>query len=321
MKHNWSSPLVFVFSAILMCCGQVMAQEKNHPYYNDLNEFTLDEAEGFRTLSSFYSSGSQWCSHPYVRVVVEYENKAIRKSVLTSNPANYLQQTIIPEIKKICPKFPHAAKYHKQVIDFRFRPKRGGIADERINPDKLGFQIDDQGNVSLIKDIAYRNWSDTNKGSYAFEQDQHADKDDRLLITGAEKLANIVNSATQKLEKLLQNALQRRDDYKLFFAKTANPKFFEALNLNEDAIANFKYALIQNKKARSSVNNAKSIYNDPSDTNASLEKAKTYIDEYQQYREQANAFEETALDKFLEGDKKFKEGYQDHMKQKEQKMK
>jgi len=283
-----------------------------------LNEYILHQADGYRTMSSFYSSGSQWCSHPYVRVVVEYENKAARKSVLTSNPARYLQQTIIPEIKKICPKFPHAAKYHKQVIDFRFRPKQGGIADERINPDKLGFNIDDQGQVKLTKDLAYRNWKDANKGSYGFEQEHHNNKVNRLLITGVERIMKAVNIAIQKIEKPLQTALQRREDYKQFFANTANPIFFEALNLNEDAIAYFNSALTQNKQALSALKNAHSNYSEPSGSKSSLEKGGQYMEKFNQFRKKAKSFEKMAWDKALEGDKKVQEGYKEVMKQREQ---
>jgi|GEM_PF-6871507 len=316
MKQNRSDVPILVLLALLMCCGQVSAQDKSERYYNDLNDFILHEGKGFTTMSSFYSSGSQWCSHPHVRVVVEYDNKAVRQSVLTSNPATYLQQTIIPEIKKICPKFPHAAKYHKQVIDFRFRPKQGGIADERINPDKLGFQIDEQGHVKLTKDQAYKNWRDANKGSYAFEQEHNKTK--QSLITGVEKIMKAVKIAIQKIEKPLQTALQRREDYKQFFANTANPIFFEALNLNEDAIAYFNSALTEYKQAFTSLKNAHSHYSDPSGSKSSLAKAAQCMEDFKQFRQQAKSFEEMAWEKALQGDKKVKEGYQEVMKQKEQ---
>lgn len=317
MKQKRSDVPVLVLLALLMCCGQVSAHDKSERYYNDLNDFILHEGKGFTTMSSFYSSGSQWCSHPYVRVVVEYDNKAVRQSVLTSNPATYLQQTIIPEIKKICPKFPHAALYNKQVIDFRFRPKQGGIADERINPDRLGFNIDDQGQVKLTKDLAYRNWKDANKGSYAFEQENH-NNTNRSLITGVETLMKAVKVAIQKIEKPLQTALQRREDYKQFFANTANPIFFEALNLNEDAIAYFNSALTEYKQAFTSLKNAHSHYSDPSGSKSSLAKAAQCMEDFKQFRQQAKSFEEMAWEKALQGDKKVKEGYQEVMKQKEQ---
>ncbi len=318
MMHNRTSPLAFIFSAILIFHGQVMAQEKSHPYYNDLNDFILHEGKGFTSMSSFYSSGSQWCSHPYVRVVVEYENKATRKSVLNSNPATYLQQTIIPAIKKICPKFPHAAKHNRQVIDFRLRPTQGGIADERINPDHLGFKITDQGHVKLIKDLAYRNWRDEHKGTYSFEVDHQKNLIKAEFIKVIETQVKEESLNANKAHKLLQHALQRRDDYKLFFAKTANPLFFEALNLNEDAITHIKSALSRNKKALSALKKAKSIYSDLSADKASLAKAKSYITSYKHYKEQNNTLMETALDKFEAGDKKLKEGHQEVLRQRAQ---
>jgi hypothetical protein len=309
MKRKQPLSRAFVFCVVLMSCGgQAAAQENDRPYYNDLNEFILHRAQGLTTMSSFYSPGSQWCTHPYVRVVAEYETDAIRQSILTSNPATYLQQTVIPEIKKICPTFPHAAKYHKQVIDFRFRPKDGGIADERINPDKLGFQIDDNGNVVLAKDITYQNWKDPGKGTYAFEREQQASGQNQALIAGVETLMEAVNLAIQNLEKPLQSALQRRETYQLAFATTADPIFFEAINLNEDAITNFQSALTQNRKALSSLKAALSQYSDPSGSDSNLERGSRYMNEYKKHREQAKSFETTAWDKALEGDTLFKEG-------------
>lgn len=132
--------------------------------YPEFTDYVLHRAPGIVTHSHFYSPGKAWCEHVYVSVIAEYENDQAKSSLLAANPAEYLKDTIIPEIKKICPDFPNANQYLDQTLDskqmlvLKFRPQEGRIADERINPDKLNFKIDDTGHLKLARDRAYRNW-------------------------------------------------------------------------------------------------------------------------------------------------------------------
>ena len=126
--------------------------------YPEFTDYVLHRAPGLVTHSHFYSAGKAWCQHAYVSVIAEYESDGVKSSLLAANPAVYLKNTIVPEIKKICPDFPNANQYGKQILVLKFRPRVGRIADERINPDKLNFKIDDKGYLKLIRDAAYRNW-------------------------------------------------------------------------------------------------------------------------------------------------------------------
>lgn len=137
--------------------------------YSGFNDYILHRAPGLVTQSYYDSPGDQWCRHVYVSVIAEYENDQAKKSLLFSGPATYLEDNIIPEIKKICPEFPNAAKYYRQTIAFKFRPKVVAIADERINPDKLNFTMEDDGSPRLIRDIAYKNWMKYNTNTVGKE--------------------------------------------------------------------------------------------------------------------------------------------------------
>ncbi|MCG2601169.1 MAG: hypothetical protein KBO59_27095 [Achromobacter sp.] len=116
--------------------------------YPEFTDYVLHRAPGLVTHSHFYSPGKGWCQHVYVSVIAEYENDQVKSSLLAANPAMYLKDTIIPAIKQICPDFPNANQYLKQMLDskqmlvLKFRPQEGRIADERINPDgSTGFRV------------------------------------------------------------------------------------------------------------------------------------------------------------------------------------
>ncbi|MAD62516.1 hypothetical protein [Haliea sp.] len=136
----------------------VSRAKKSVDDYPEFTDYVLHRAPGLVTHSHFYSAGKAWCQHAYVSVIAEYENDQVKSSLLAANPAAYLQNTIIPKIKQICPDFPNANPHSKQLLVLKFRPEERRIADERINPDKLNFKIDDAGHLKLVRDTAYRNW-------------------------------------------------------------------------------------------------------------------------------------------------------------------
>ena len=71
---------------------------------SEINDYVLHEEDGLKFMSWFGQHGPKWCEHVYVSVIAEYERDENRTSLLTANPATYLQDNIIPSIKKICPR-------------------------------------------------------------------------------------------------------------------------------------------------------------------------------------------------------------------------
>lgn len=138
---------------------------------NEINEYELYVNDGVKVVSWFDQRGPAWCEHAYVSVIAEYDDVAARRTLLAPDHSTFLEQNVVPGIKKICPEFPHAAKHARQIIQFKFRPKEGRIDDERANPHRLNFSVSDNDRISLITDLAYDEWKEHDRGLLVSQAD------------------------------------------------------------------------------------------------------------------------------------------------------
>ena len=272
------------------------------------HDYTLHEGDGFRVLSYFDSPGAQWCRHIYVTVIAEHERDEVRTSILAQGPAALLEQEIVREIKKICPVFPNAYEHTRQIVTLKFRPAEGGIEDESLNPDKLSFSLDEAGGVSLIRDLAFRNWVERNQGTAAHEAlmasiERGESRQQRLNHN--ERLLGHIKRSLDSVNRSLQLCLNRRDIYLGAFSLSANPDYFAALNLNEDAKLKFDAALQYYLKAEQALQSAQSLSDLFADSAEA--QADSHLDEFRQQQARGDAALAEGDEKFLAALKVFAE--------------
>lgn len=235
------------------------AQVNEQAQRNEINDYVLHQSKGLKSVSWFSQSGPQWCRHPYVSVIAEYDNDAVRQSLISSHPAGYLQEKIIPAIQQICPQFPsypQVIKDAKQILVLKFRPKVGRIADERINPDKLNFKVFDDGSISLIRDNAYTRWLKSKKNASARGAvTQMVKLDNEWLL--ARDLRTIQTKAPLALEiKEISESL-----FKLKGFKARKVDIEKIKRLRQDALAHFETAHNAFRKAEHLAEKARKLNN------------------------------------------------------------
>lgn len=251
---------------------------------SEINDYVLHQSEGLKSVSWFSQPGPKWCQHSYVSVIAEYDNEAVKKAILNSHPAVYLQEQIIPSIRQICPQFPHYPQViegAKQLLVFKFRPKVGRIADERINPDKLNFQVFDNGGVKLLRDKTYERWLGIKQNASVQDAVTQMVKLDNDWL-----LSNGMQSAQTKAEIAARLIEINESLFELKGFKSLKRHFEKIKQLRRDALNDFDTARNKFQKAEKAAKQAKQQNSQL--TYATIGKVDQLIAVYQQHTKSGN---------------------------------
>ena len=260
---------------------------------SEINDYVLHQSEGLKFISWFSQPGPKWCQHSYVSVIAEYDNEAVKKEVLNSHPAAYLQEKIIPEIRQICPQFPNYPQVlegAKQLLVFKFRPKIGRIADERINPDKLNFQVFDNGGVKLLRDKTYERWLVAKQNASVQGAVTQMVKLDNDWL-----LSNGIQSAQTKAEIAASLIKINESLFELKGFKSLKRHFEKIKQLRRDALNDFDTARNEFQKAEEAAKQAKKQNSQL--TYATINKVDQLIGVYQQHTKSGEQVFDAALGK------------------------
>jgi len=173
---------------------------------------------------------------------------------------------------------------------FKFRPKIGRIADERINPDKLNFQVFDNGGVKLLRDKTYERWLVAKQNASVQGAVTQMVKLDNDWL-----LSNGIQSAQTKAEIAASLIKINESLFELKGFKSLKRHFEKIKQLRRDALNDFDTARNEFQKAEEAAKQAKQQNSQL--TYATINKVDQLIAVYQQHTESGEQVFDAALGK------------------------